>query len=368
MKKCCLLLVALLLLLSVSGAVAEGVPMNMRTVNWDGSAVGRCFAPSDFRIESNVAVCTEEQSLGNPLFLTVTAVSPEEDVVMQYSSARDYIQIVQATTGNMTTKEHVDGRVDVTTLTPMLRFMYPSLFCDLVASTTISGVEIIVDAENSYPELQDVFKQLALNYYNEAASMSQLVGVNIDDALIDACQRRYSFDFEGTPYYMCVAASVQALQYSMSMPSFYGDMSETDVTWGVPYTYLLLCPQAKFEQYYPCFSLFMDNTGSSDQFAKANERLSNEIRESVLAARSLDGTSSYCRSVLRDEASDGDDYSDERFTDYIFDNNDYTLSDGSHIKVDTAYDYVYEDGDGNIVVSNSAFAEPAGGNRLSPNH
>ena len=72
--------------------------------------------------------------------------------------------------------------------------------------------------------------------------------------------------------------------------------------------------------------------------------------------------------MLRDEASDGDDYSDERFTDYIFDNNDYTLSDGSHIKVDTAYDYVYEDGDGNIVVSNSAFAEPAGGNRLSPNH
>lgn len=368
MKKASLLLIALILMLTSTCAVAEGVPMNLRSVQWDGSTVGRCFAPSDFRIESNVAACTSEQSLGNPLFLTVTAVSPEEDVVMQYSSARDYIQIVEATTGDMTTKEHTDGQVDVTTLTPMLRFMYPSLFCDLVASTTISGVEIIVDAEDSYPELQDVFQQLARKYYDEVASMSQMVGINIDDALIDACERRYSFDFEGTPYYMCVAASVQAVQYSMSLPSFYGTMSETDVTWGVPYTYLLLCPQAKYEQYYPCFSLFMDNTSASDQFLEANQRLSNEIRESVLAARSLDGSSSYCRGVLRDEASEGDDYSDERFTDYIFDDNDYTLSDGSHIKVDTSYDYVYEDGDGNIVVSNSAFAEPAGGNRLSPNH
>ena len=50
------------------------------------------------------------------------------------------------------------------------------------------------------------------------------------------------------------------------------------------------------------------------------------------------------------------------------------LADGPVLLVELPEDAVmvenvtFEDGDGNIVVSNSAFAEPAGGNRLSPNH
>jgi len=54
-------------------------------------------------------------------------------------------------------------------------------------------------------------------------------------------------------------------------------------------------------------------------------------------------------------------------TDYIFDQNDYTLSDGSHVKVSAAYDYVYEGENGAAYYSDSAFAEPGGSIRLYPN-
>jgi hypothetical protein len=69
--------------------------------------------------------------------------------------------------------------------------------------------------------------------------------------------------------------------------------------------------------------------------------------------------------VLSSSTSSDDTYNDERYTDYIFDQNDYTLSDGTHVKVSTAYDYVYEGDNGVVYFSDSAFPEP--GTRLTPN-
>ena len=69
------------------------------------------------------------------------------------------------------------------------------------------------------------------------------------------------------------------------------------------------------------------------------------------------------------DLSGGSDYSynEERFSDYMFDQNDYTLSDGSHVKVSTAYDYVWTGSDGNVYYSNSALDMPSGATQLYPN-
>ena len=75
----------------------------------------------------------------------------------------------------------------------------------------------------------------------------------------------------------------------------------------------------------------------------------------------------YSDRVMKEETAKGDDYDDERFTDYLFDQNDYTLSDGSHVKVSTAYDYVYEGDNGVVYYSDSAFAQPGGSTQLYPN-
>ena len=71
--------------------------------------------------------------------------------------------------------------------------------------------------------------------------------------------------------------------------------------------------------------------------------------------------------VMREETASGDDYDEERFSDYIFDQNDYTLSDGRHVKVSTAYDYVFEGDNGNVYYSNSLSDQPGGSTQLYPN-
>ncbi len=57
----------------------------------------------------------------------------------------------------------------------------------------------------------------------------------------------------------------------------------------------------------------------------------------------------------------------DQFSDYIFDQNDYTLSNGDHVKVPDSYDYVYEGDDGNVYVSDSSFDQPGGSTQLYPN-
>ena len=80
----------------------------------------------------------------------------------------------------------------------------------------------------------------------------------------------------------------------------------------------------------------------------------------------LSGGSDYSTKILAEETSKGNDYNEERFSDYMFDQNDYTLSDGSHVKVSTAYDYVWEGSGGTVYYSDSAFDMPYGAVQLSP--
>ena len=103
-----------------------------------------------------------------------------------------------------------------------------------------------------------------------------------------------------------------------------------------------------------------------EKHERANQRISSEIW-SALTGIDLVGGRGLSERVMREETASGDDYDEERFTDYIFDANDYTLSDGSHVKVSTAYDYVYEGDNGVVYYSDSAFAQPGGSTELTPN-
>ncbi len=45
----------------------------------------------------------------------------------------------------------------------------------------------------------------------------------------------------------------------------------------------------------------------------------------------------------------------------------YTLSDGTHVKVPAGFDYVYEGDNGTVYFSSSAFSQPGGSTQLYPN-
>ena len=138
------------------------------------------------------------------------------------------------------------------------------------------------------------------------------------------------------------------------------------ILWDSPCVYTLFCPAHLWENVGDIFPAFMENTSVTDQFLLANQRLSTELL-SMMTGINLTGGEEYSRRVLQEEASRGSDYNDERYTDYMFDQNDYTLSDGSHVKISTQYDYVYEGDNGVVYYSDSAFAQPGGSTQLYPN-
>ena len=144
------------------------------------------------------------------------------------------------------------------------------------------------------------------------------------------------------------------------------DIDGSYILWDSPCVYTMLCPPAMLDSVGDILTTFIENTSVTDQFMVANQRVSTEIL-SMMTGINLTGLESYSRQFMQEETAKGDDYSEERFSDYIFDQNDYTLSDGSHVKVPTNYEYVWEGDNGMVYYSDSAFAQPGGSTQLTPN-
>ena len=154
----------------------------------------------------------------------------------------------------------------------------------------------------------------------------------------------------------------------MEMAYQMGTCHSAFIGWDSPYTFFMLTPESEYQAHTPMYEQFIMNTSLSDQFINAFNTAKNQITQQMLqtSSASMDAVSAYCRSSISSAAGSETSYSDERFTDYIYDQNDYTLSNGDHVKVSTSYDYVYADDSGNVYVSNSA-DQPAGTTRLYPN-
>ena len=88
--------------------------------------------------------------------------------------------------------------------------------------------------------------------------------------------------------------------------------------------------------------LFARNTSTGDGFTNACMQLSNQIRESVINSRSLAAGETACRSGVQGLTESEYDYTQERFSDYLFSQDDYTAADGRHVKVPNRYDYVWQ--------------------------
>ncbi len=230
----------------------------------------------------------------------------------------------------------------------------------------ITRIEVV--EENTFPEMQAELRA------REAASMklknSQLnpLGMSIDREVYDYCMRRYYVETDtGLKFYYCVSTGTAGSWLTANMYGPLVSTKSTAILWDVPYVYTMLCPAHLWDQQGAAFAAFTGNTTVSDQFLLANQKLSQDLWDIITGRKSPTNLDEYSQSVMRDATSEGSDYDDERFTDYIFDQNDYTLSDGSHVKVSTAYDYVAEGDNGNVYYSDSLDAIPLWATQLTPN-
>lgn len=341
-------------------AAAEPMSFAVTPIVQGGMTMGRCTAPQGYMVQGKATCSVTDQSAGNPWLLRIAVQSEDGMSNMTYQSAVDYMDDANGQTQ--------DGVYNSNYFTPMLHYMSAGDYCDYWLNRAVPDVmSAQLVEENSYPALQSLLRQRESDLLQTQRSLLQYTGLTADRVAVSLASRRYHVRTNsGLEYYFCVATATQGMWYTASLPGPYLDLSNSYILWSAPYVYTMLCPVRLWEARGGAFDVFVENTSASDQFMAANQKLSNELWD-IITGRGATYADSYSEDVMRSETASGDDYDDERFTDYLFDQNDYTLSDGSHVKVSTAYDYVYEGDGGKVYYSDSAFAQPGGSIQLHPN-
>lgn len=333
---------------------------------------GRCVAPEDYEVRWGHTCCTTDNSISIPHRLGIIAQCPERGIMMRYISGGDFLCTDDGST-------EYDGQFNADFYTPMLHYMDASEYCDYLAVTSFPELAdtLKVVSEDPLPEARQAMDRLArAKLAKMQVPDSGLLGVyKIEAGEYSVCKKHYSCEYEGTPNEMVIVTACLPIRISTSYSGLkpeggklvYGTIETSSISWEVPFTYILTCPSEFWAEGSTAFDQFVANTRTSDQFNEANQKLAKALWKVVEKSKGLSSGTSYSEQTLREETGNGEDYYDEQVTDYIFDQNDYTLSDGSHVKVSTAYDYVYEGDNGTVYYSNSAFAPTGGGTQLYPN-
>ena len=355
-------LIALLLVLMMipAAVVADGVlTLSVSSAVEHDTPFGRCVVPEGFTVVSTVVSCTTGQSVQYPCQAVITA-GKENGPQMAYLSANDYI----AGTGPEAVQQ--DGQFNLDFQTPMLHYMTAGEYCDYLAPAAFAhvadGGSVTEVGTRELPEIEAHYYRLMSPEIAKWKRELEGTIANVDDVKTSMCMKGYQFSVSGVTYYGIILTGNVGVW--MSARGLRGTVSW--VNWVVPFTYMMYASETDTEAL-DAFEMFVTNTSASDQFNRTNLEMSEELWKIIKKAHDITDCYSYSTQKMKEETAKGNDYDDERVTDYIFDQNDYTLEDGSHVKVSTGYSYVWEGDNGNVYASNSLFDQPGGSTQLYPN-
>ena len=204
--------------------------------------------------------------------------------------------------------------------------------------------------------------------------LSQLntgITYNVDGAYCGVAKRTYSVSLNGYPFKLYVMSLVEATQLTQTGEFAYvgGSFKSSCIAWDSPATFFMLTPEEEYEANKEIYEQFVTNTTVSDQFIDALGKVQYQLTQERLqqSGGSMSAITGDCQSSMSSSMGSDSSYMADQFSDYILGQNDYTLSNGDHVKVPNSYDYVYEGTDGNVYVSGSSFDQPAGSTQLYPN-
>ena len=341
-----------------------------------GLNVARGYAPSDYTVSGETTWCGQWQSINAAAQVYLAAMSPDQNTIMGYYSPVSYEQILEYSQNGVDFSQHQDGAFDSETMVPMLQFMTADGYCDYMAQNILPGQQLQIAGQSEISqESQAKMDEAANNLYQtvnqQLSQMSTGLGFNVDGAYYGVMERTYSVTLNGYPFKLDVMSAVEGVQITISGEFAYnmGSIRHSFISWDAPFVFFMLTQEGEYEANQEMFEQFALNTTISDQFADALSKLQSQLTQAKLQQgyASMDALTSDCQSSVSSSAGSDSSYMAEQFTDYIYSQNDYTLSNGDHVKVPTSYDYVYEGDDGNVYVSESSFDQPAGSTQLYPN-
>ena len=340
----------------------------LQPIEWDTATLGQVAVPEGFTAASQVNCCDETTCLGYPLRVTEAVTNSDGSVMMIYKCGEQYIERVSGNT-IMTMQ---DGAMDTQTMIFMKYYENASGYCDELAATLDPSAVYTRDEDMSFYD--SVVNARYEEFYNTIEPGLELYGMQTDWVEMTASQRLYTIpNDQYGDYALCILAEVRGYQYTIEGYGY----TDTIIVWDVPGYYILICPMSDYEEYHDTmFQVFIDNTTTNDQFIDFNDQLTAEITTTVINNMNMvcAASSAYASAMtamtfdMVESNMNYGTYSSDRFSDYIFDQNDYTLSDGSSVQISTQYDYVYQGDNCVVYYSDSAFdVPPVGATQLYPN-
>ena len=322
--------------------------------------VGRMTAPDDWQVSEQV----QWSSYGNyPGMTQLSAVSPDGLRSFQLISTMSYFQTdsIFSSLG--------ENETDPTTYRIHRQYRTAEQFVELfISNLGCTGAQKLgscsIDSQ-SLGALQSVAEQHAYQTgYSLVQSLANLgMSANLAGYESTVVDNRYAVTTQsGQTEYIEVFTLVWAYQTSWVVQN--SSITVNEIYWCVPFMYI---STAESEQALASmqneFLTFVSNSQISPEFyylveqyrAYIENLLAQQLTNQIQAATEI-------QSQLMNDYSSSSDTNDrvtDMWSDYIYDRDDYTTSDGSTVKVPTYYDHVYETDSGDIYVTNDSLNVPS---------
>ncbi len=322
--------------------------------------VGQMTAPDDWQVSEQV----QWSSYGNyPGMTQLSAVSPDGLRSFQLISTMSYYQtdsIFSSLGENETDPTTYRIHRQYRTAEQFVELFISNLGCTSAQKLGSSSID-----SQSLGALQSVAEQHAYQTgYSLVQSLANLgMSANLVGYESTVVDNRYAVTTQsGQTEYIEVFTLVWAYQTSWVVQN--SSITVNEIYWCVPFMYI---STAESEQALAStqneFLTFVSNSHVSPEFYylvqqyrsyienQLAQQLTNQIQAATeIQSQLMDGYSS---------SSDTNDRVTEMWSDYIYDRDDYTTSDGSTVKVPTYYDHVYETDSGDIYVTNDTLDVPS---------
>ena len=322
--------------------------------------VGQMTAPDDWQVSEQV----QWSNYGNyPGMTQLSAVSPDGLRSFQLISTMSYYQtdsIFSSLGENETDPTTYRIHRQYRTAEQFVELFISNLGCTSAQKLGSSSID-----SQSLGALQSVAEQHAYQTgYSLVQSLANLgMSANLAGYESTVVDNRYAVTTQsGQTEYIEVFTLVWAYQTSWVVQN--SSITVNEIYWCVPFMYI---STAESEQALAStqneFLTFVSNSQISPEFyylvrqyrSYIENQLAQQLTNQIQAATEI-------QSQLMDgygSSSDTNDRVTEMWSDYIYDRDDYTTSDGSTVKVPTYYDHVYETDSGDIYVTNDSLNVPS---------
>ena len=321
--------------------------------------VGQMTAPDDWQVSEQV----QWSSYGNyPGMTQLSAVSPDGLRSFQLISTMSYFQtdsIFSSLGENETDPTTYRIHRQYRTAEQFVELFISNLGCTSAQKLSSSSID-----SQSLSALKSTAEQHAYQTgYSLVQSLANLgMSANLVGYESTVVDNRYAVTTQsGQTEYIEVFTLVWAYQTSWVVQN--SSITVNEIYWCVPFTYIFT---AESEQALTSmqneFLTFVSNSHVSPEFyylvrqyrSYIENQLAQQLTNQIQAATEI-------QSQLMDDYSSSSDTNDrvtDMWSDYIYDRDDYTTSDGSTVKVPTYYDHVYETDSGDIYVTNDSLNVP----------